>query len=234
MNKNWENVRNEIEKKASDNLLISDMGHYFKYAICSDIKHLEFTLSRYKFASKLVRFCNKIDVLECGCSEALGGLMFLQNTDLNSYTGIDFDRASIEWNKENLINDKFHFIEDDFLACSEIEGKRYDVILSLDVIEHVEKRKENAYCKVFQEHLKKDGSVILGTPSVRMDPYTSVGSKLGHINLFDQERLYHLMKKYFSNVYIFNMNDEVVNMGFDAMACYMFALCSGPLSLEHI
>jgi len=48
---------------------------------------------------------------------------------------------------------------------------------------------------------------------------------MGHINLYDQKRLYMLMSKFFHNVFIFHMNDEVVHTGFAPMTCYIFALC---------
>ena len=34
-----------------------------------------------------------------------------------------------------------------------------------------------------------------------------------------------LLSKYFHNVFIFSMNDEVVHTGFYPMAHYLFALC---------
>ncbi|MBQ8692884.1 MAG: hypothetical protein IJ520_07040, partial [Synergistaceae bacterium] len=66
-----------------------------------------------------------------------------------------------------------------------------------------------------------------GTPNITLSPYACEASKAGHINLYDQKRLYKLCSKYFDNVFIFNMNDEVVNTGFAPMACYMFAVCAG-------
>ena len=84
---------------------------------------------------------------------------------------------------------------------------------------------EDAYCNLLATSLKQDGVAIVGTPSIMMSPYASEGSRIGHINMYDQKRLYELFSKYFQNVFIFNMNDELVNTGFAPMACYIFALC---------
>ncbi len=39
-----------------------------------------------------------------------------------------------------------YFIEGDFLSCPDIKGKGYDVVLSLDVIEHIDKAREDDCC----------------------------------------------------------------------------------------
>ena len=87
--------------------------------------------------------------------------------------------------------------------------------------------RRDSLCKIITDHLRKDGIAVIGTPSIGMDPYACEASKIGHINLYSQERLYRLMDKYFSNVFIFNMNDEIVNVSFDPMACYFFAVATG-------
>lgn len=107
-----------------------------------------------------------------------------------------------------------------------LADRLFDCAISLDVIEHIEKRYENEYMKAITRNLEKNGTAIIGTPNITMTPYASEGSRIAHINLFDQRRLYDLAKNYFENVFIFGMNDEVVNTGFEPMACYIFAVCS--------
>ncbi len=89
------------------------LGTYYTNMICSDVKHLAFTFSRYKFASKLLMYKENVELLELGCQEALGALMFEQNINLKTYTGVDFDKRAIEWNRENLSPD-MEFICSDF------------------------------------------------------------------------------------------------------------------------
>lgn len=108
-------------------------------------------------------------------------------------------------------------------------GAEFDAVVSLDVIEHILPTMENKYCEVICTNLKKDGIAIIGTPNIGMNAYASAASRKAHINLYDQKRLYELMSRYFSNVFIFNMNDEVVNMGFNPMSCYVFALCCNKI-----
>lgn len=226
--KNWNKVKEIMQNFAGDTI---DLGPYYSHMFLKDIKHVVFTLTRYKFASNLLKYRQKVSVLELGCQEAFGGLVFEQNTNLEKYVGIDFDHDAMEWNRKNF-SDKYVFIEDNFLNCQDIEGQTFDMVLSLDVIEHISREYEDAFCKLAYDHVQEDGMVVIGTPTVYMSPYASEGSKAGHINLYDQERLYNLMNKYFKNVLVFNMNDEIVNTGFAPMTCYMIVICSGKKGLR--
>lgn len=200
------------------------LGPYYSATILMDIKHVAFTLSRYKFVSKLLMYKENVDLLELGCQEALGAIMFKQNMNLNRYVGIDLDEEAIKWNKKNLPAE-FEFINGNFFECAQLGNGQFDAAVSLDVIEHISADMENQYCEVISSSLKRDGIAVVGTPNIALSPYASEPSRIGHINLYDQERLYKLMEKYFNNVFIFNMNDEVVNTGFAPMSCYIFAVC---------
>ena len=89
------------------------VGPYWEEMIAIDIKHMGFSLSRYKFASKLLMYREKIDLLELGCQEALGAIMFKQNIKLSRYVGVDFDQQAIKWNMESLPHE-FEFICSNF------------------------------------------------------------------------------------------------------------------------
>lgn len=217
-------VRNLNRGNATNENYILPFGMYYTSMIHSDIKHLAFVLSRYKFASKILLYKKNIELLELGCQEALGGMLLKQNISMKKYVGIDFDEDAIKWNKQYMPKE-FEFICKDFLEYKVIG--EFDAVISLDVIEHIPSEKEDKYCQVISENLKENGVAIIGTPNITMTPYASEASRIGHINLYDQKRLYELLDKYFHNVFIFNMNDEVVNMGFAPMACYIFAVCCG-------
>ena len=217
---NWEKVKDVIT--GCEGL---ELGHYYSNMVRQDLKHIAFTLSRYKFVSKLLMYRENISVCELGCQEALGAMMLQQNTDIQRYVGIDLDAESILWNKTNIYG-SFEFIAANFFEY--MPNEKFDAIVSLDVIEHISPKMENDYCKIIAGHLKSSGGLaIIGTPNITMNPYACEASKVGHINLYDQKRLYGLCSRYFDNVLIFNMNDEVVNTGFAPMSCYIFAVCAG-------
>jgi len=221
---NWKKVRSAVD----DENLSFEIGSYFSNEINRDIKHVLFTLSRYKFVSNLLIYKENVHLLELGCSEGWGALLFKQNLDLKKYTGIDLDSDSIRWNQKNLPVE-LEFIEGNFFdedICKKLSNTSFNAIVSMDVIEHISPDREDEFCRTIMQYLDYDGIAVIGTPSVMMAPYASEASRIGHINLYHQKRLYQLLSKYFHNVFIFNMNDEVVNTGFAPMSCYIIAVCS--------
>jgi hypothetical protein len=68
---------------------------------------------------------------------------------------------------------------------------------------------------------------LIGTPSLQSQAYASAHSRIGHDNCKDQLELKKLMQRWFHNVFVFSMNDEVVHSGFHAMSHYNFCLCCG-------
>ena len=220
----WENVKDKVKRYSSE----ISIGYYTNSEITADMKHFMFRLARYKFAVKMMRYEEAVNVLELGCNEAWGALLLKQNIDLCSYTGIDFDNETIDWNKNNL-PDSFVFVCDDFFSYGKKTDKKYDLVLALDVIEHIAPKKEDDFCQLLTGALSERGTAIIGTPHIKMMEYASEGSRAGHINMYDQKRLFQTCKRHFNNVYIFNMNDEIVHTGMDAMSCYIFAVCSNPI-----
>lgn len=116
--KQWQSVIDLMKNESNSSYFGKEfysLGRYYSHQILSDIKHLNFTLSRYKFAAKLLAYEKDLRVVEYGCQEALGAVMLRQNCDLKEYVGIDLDHDSIEWNKANMPGE-YEFIEADFLG----------------------------------------------------------------------------------------------------------------------
>ncbi len=206
-----------------------NLGKYYSYNFEHDIKHLGFIFARYKFVSKMMEYRSSIKVLELGCSYGIGSQFFKQTKSCKYYCGVDLDHDAIEYAKETFGSNDTLFVESDFMNNiydSNQNGREYDAVISLDVIEHIEEEREQEFVNTIKMNLKEDGFVVIGTPNITMNPYASEGSKRGHINLYDQKRLYSLLDKNFKNVFMFGMNDEVLHTGFAPMSCYIFALCT--------
>lgn len=73
--------------------------------------------------------------------------------------------------------------------------------------------------------LVPEGVCIIGSPSIQSQAYASPPSKAGHVNCKSGPELKATMQRFFHNVFIFSMNDEVVHTGFYPMAHYLWALC---------
>ncbi len=98
-------------------------------------------------------------------------------------------------------------------------------MVSLDVIEHIPCEKEDEFLSTIYDNLNDNGFCIIGTPNISASQYASKSSRVGHINLYDKERLKKLFLKKFSNVFVFSCNDEMIHTGYDKMSHYFVALC---------
>jgi SAM-dependent methyltransferase len=196
------------------------LGRHWSYNLLSDPKRLAFVLSRYKFAAKMTGRDKR--VLELGCSEGLGAPILAEFA--SQYTGVDMDASAIATANENWKNDKWRFLQADFM------GQKYgtfDSIVSLDVIEHIYPEHEPLFFDTVAQNLGEDGICLVGTPNVTSAAYASPASQRGHVNLYDAARLEAAMRRVFHNVFLFGLNDEVVHTGYAPMAHYLMALgCS--------
>jgi len=199
---------------------ISRLGIMINESWNQDPKRTLFTLSRYKFVAKMLS--GKRNVLEVGCADAFGTRLVQQ--DVEQVTAVDFDplfvkdtneRMNPHWPMTCFVHDMLH---------GPVPGK-FDAIYSLDVLEHIQPENEELFLNNMVASLSESGVIIIGMPSLESQAYASPQSKAGHVNCKSGAVLKALMNKYFENVFIFSMNDEVVHTGYYPMAHYLLALC---------
>ncbi|MEW6303818.1 MAG: class I SAM-dependent methyltransferase [Verrucomicrobiota bacterium] len=186
-----------------------------------DPRRLGFVLARYKFIAKMFAGMNK--VLEVGCADGFGTRLVRQ--EVPQVVATDFDPVFIERNRANpdpkwSIDFRVH----DMLAGPLAEN--FDGAYSVDVIEHIPQEQEERFVGNLVNSLHAHGVCIMGTPSLQSQAHASPASKAGHVNCKDAPALKALMQRFFHNVFIFSMNDEVLHTGFYPMAHYLFALGS--------
>lgn len=187
-----------------------------------DPKHLLFRLSRYKFVGKMMSGADK--VLEIGCGDAFGTRLVQQ--EVKSLEATDFDPVFVEDVKARMVDRwRFNVFVHDLLD-GPIPGS-YDGVYALDVLEHISQQHEQIFLANAFAPLTQNGVAIIGMPSLESQVYASPTSKAGHVNCKSMPELKKLMQGFFSNVFMFSMNDEVVHTGYHKMAHYIFAVgCS--------
>ena len=185
-----------------------------------DPKRLAFTLARYKFVAKMLS--GRRHVLEVGCGDAFGTRIVRQ--EVNELTAVDFDPVFIEdVNKRMRHKWRFNCFVHDMLD-NPVPGS-FDAAYALDVLEHIQPSDEKRFLDNFTASIAPQGAAIIGMPSLESQTYASEISKAGHVNCKSMPDLKRAMEKYFSNVFMFSMNDEVVHTGYHRMAHYLIALC---------
>jgi SAM-dependent methyltransferase len=191
-----------------------------------DPRRLLFLLSRYKFVAKMLS--GRRHVLEVGCADAFGTRVVQQ--EVGAVTAVDFDPVFVSDVRARMEADwRFECGVHDMLA-GPVAGD-FDGAYALDVVEHIPVADENRFVGNIARSLTEHGVLILGSPSLQSQAYASPPSKAGHVNCKDHRGLRDLMSRFFHNVFVFSMNDEVVHTGFYPMAHYLLALgCSkrGP------
>ncbi len=213
----YKDLNNYFEKK--DQIL---MGSMYSYTWENDPKHVVFTTSRYKFVGKMLQGKNK--VLEIGCADAWPSRIVKQF--VNNLTVSDHDENFIKLAKNTTSkNFKMNYLVHDILS-GPIKGKKFDAIFSLDVLEHINKNKENRFLKNILKNLHKNGTFLVGIPSIESQKHSKSMKEKGHVNCKTGDDFKKLLSKFFYNVYLFSMNDEIIHTGFSKMANYLICICN--------
>lgn len=192
-----------------------------------DAKRLGFTLARYKFVSRMLKGCDW--VLEIGCGDAFATRVVAQAVGFVMATDFDaefIDEAAGRKQPENVL-----LMQHDMVAGPRYVPDRlpkpFDAAYAMDVLEHIRPDREGAFLGNVALSIGDRGTFICGMPSLESQPHASALSKAGHVNCKTEDDLRATMKRYFHNVFVFGMNDEVVHTGFGPMCHYRIAVCTG-------
>jgi 2-polyprenyl-3-methyl-5-hydroxy-6-metoxy-1,4-benzoquinol methylase len=218
--KQWDGVREIFESNVKEKRMTLGLHSTFNYI--HSPRHLLHSLSRYKFASKIIG--NNKRILEVGCSDGFCTTILSENS--KEVIAIDIDEIAIAetFNPLNESNIEFKCV--DITNSNDVDSIGiFDAAVSMDVIEHIPQKDEDEFLDAICDLLISDGVCIIGTPNITASQYASKPSMDGHINLFDADRLIKIMSDRFKKVILFSMNDEVVHTGYHAMAHYL--ICVG-------
>jgi len=181
-------------------------------------------LARYKFAARLLKAQD--EVLEVGSGNGVGAIFLAQHT--KHVIGLEIKRrdyeASCSINRRGNVKFMLQSVFDHDI------NRRYDAVVSLDVIEHLPVEEGKKFVQQLARLCKPSGVVIVGTPSIHSYPYQGKYSQAAHIKCYDQTELVALMDRYFGRTLAFSMNDEIVHTGHPKLAWYYIVLGLLPQS----
>ena len=166
----------------------------------------------------------KRSVLEIGCGDAIGTPIVAQFVTRVHAVDVE-DRLTISNRRrlQKMKNITFETLD----YCQKMPRGKFEAIFSIDVLEHIPKRLEHIFMAHTIKNLETNGICIIGTPNRLASRYASVSSRGHHVNLKSHESLRQLLQMYFTNVFMFSMNDEVVHTGYGKMAHYLFGMGVG-------
>lgn len=192
-------------------------GRHISYWFYHSPRRTLHSLSYYKFAAKLIGAGKR--VLDVGCGEGLG--TWLLAVECGYAAGLDLDEQAIAKAQQNFSDGRITLRCEDFLNT---KLSQWDVVVNFDLIEHILPKNTHRFFRKVTDCLTHDGIAIIGTPNITSNRYASKITKAGHLNLYSGDQLEKEMSQYFSHVFMFGANDEVVHTGFLPMAHYLVAV----------
>lgn len=206
------------------NYLTITLPPEYAYFVEKDLLRLLIRLARYKFVARLIKKTDR--VLEVGSGSGLGSIFLSQHCA--HVTGLDVKTTEVEEARSINRRENVEFKVGDLFELETCQP--YDVVVTLDVIEHMPVEQGHKLVANMAQHLKSTGMLVIGTPSIYSYEYQSPLSKASHVKCYDQQELLALVDNYFGRTLAFSMNDELVHTGFSKMAWYYFILAFLPKS----
>ena len=188
-----------------------------------DPRRLLFSMARSKFVAKML--AGRSRVLEIGCGDAFCAPIVRQS--VSHLTVADFDPVYIE-DAQSRMRDRWDYEAIVVDITKQTPPGRYDGIYSLDMLEHIPTSEEDGVLRRLVSVLEPTGVLIIGMPSLESQVYASTPSRAGHVNCKTEDQLRSSLEKYFANVFLFGMNDEVLHTGYGPMCHYRLGVACMP------
>lgn len=212
-----------LERRAAGNA--PSLGLMTGQVYEDDPRRLAFVASRYKFAAKMLE--GRARVLEVGCGDGFFSRVVRQS--VGELVAVDLEQIFIdEAQTRQLESLPIDFRQHDLLT-GPVAGA-FDGVYCLDVLEHIRPADEDRFVGNLIASLSPSGALLVGMPSLESQAHASPASVAGHVNCKSGRDFSSFMKRWFHNVFLFSMNDEVVHTGYAPMAHYLLALCTGPIA----
>lgn len=212
-NQYWEEASKEFRLKNSEIESPLQLTPNWNASWIRDPKSILFALARYKFVMKMLKATDT--VLEVGCGEGIGAQMI--SKACLKYTGIDRHEEKISCATFKGTENQSYQVHDILLA---VYPENFDVVFSLDVIEHIYPEGQGIFIDNLCSSIKKGGLLVIGSPSIESQEYASDISKAGHVGCMTAENQHKIVARRCTRVLSFSMNDEVVHTGFSRMSNY--------------
>jgi ubiquinone/menaquinone biosynthesis C-methylase UbiE len=161
-------------------------------------------VATYKYS---LSYLTKKRVLDYGCGSGYGTASV--SDVCAQITGVDISTEAIAHAKNhfNASNLSYLQIERAEVAPLPFPDSSFDVVLSFQVIEHVED--VSAYLREIERVLTPGGYVLIATPdrSSRLFPFQEPWN-MWHLREYSQSQLYNILTQYFSNVNVRQMGGQ--------------------------
>lgn len=191
----------KIEKQSPERLYITNIND------CSDINHQKH-IYRYKFSSL---FINGGFVLDCACGSGYGSKILSEKAD--KILGIDVSKKSINFANKNNKSKNIVF-ECRSLQSLKFKDNSLQTIVSLETLEHIDKKDMINFLKKSKKWLVPGGQFIGSSPMLRYQEGLPFITNPYHINELPKKELLSAISTCFSKfkIYFFHQNVDSFNI----------------------
>ena len=168
-------------------------------------------------------------LLEVGSGSGLGSIFLAQHCA--HVTGLDVKTTEVEEAKAINRRQNVEFVAGDLFDWP--RSHAFDVVVALDVIEHLTPENGLRLLDGLVGQLKDTGMLVIGSPSVYSWPHQGALSQASHIKCYDLDELTAVIDRFCGRTIRFSMNDELVHTGHSKMAWYYFVLGFMPRTQER-
>ncbi len=179
------------------------------------------------YFSKKIKPYIKGDILEVGAGIGTNTKYLIHdNVNIKSITCLEPDAILCEEMKLNHLNDKIDAKE---ILNGTIEdvNKQFDTIIYIDVLEHIEKSKEEI--ELIKKRLNTDGQLIILVPAFNF-LFSEFDSKIGHFRRYDK----HILKNEVNNTLKLQKTFYLDSLGVIASLVNKYILKKGTPSPANI
>lgn len=156
-------------------------------------------LWRYRFAAERTR---GRQVLDMACGSGYGSHFLATQGGAQQVTGIDIDPDAIRYARLRYPQDNLHFRQGN--ACAPCPGKRYEVIVSFETIEHVPY--PDRLLASLAQMLSEDGVLYISSPVRRGGRLQDAPANPFHVREWTTEEFTALLGHCFHTIDAFGQN----------------------------
>lgn len=181
-----------------------------KYGVESEFfyinKNNQFTfLYHFQEALKFINISTKKRILNLGINKAdeftvIKNSLKYKEFEEKEFVGIDYSPSIIEYAKKHFDNQNISFYCHDIKKLYELEIGRFDCIISIGTLQSSSLEFNATFMEIYQNHLEKGGSIILGFPNCRwIDGEMIYGAKVPNYSFSELGMVIkdiHFCKKY--------------------------------------
>lgn len=149
-----------------------------------------------KYIRRLVAKRDDVAVLDVGCGKdlPLARCLYTNRIFPARYCGVDVNKLELGpiLEKANAIKDRITLAEKtDFAESTEAPAHKFDVITSLEVLEHVEPDHAVRLIRQMKRYLKDDGVIFISTPCYS----EAKGAAANHVNEMKRDALGYVFER---------------------------------------